>query len=176
MDALAGIAPDRVLAGSGSPIWCVNINGSLADGTPIAGLFFFNGGMGASAQGDGLSCVSWPSNISSTPAEEIEHRLPFRVLHRALREGSGGVGKSIGGHGQDIELEYIGAKPGAVAFLAERTRAPAKGIAGGGTGAPGRLEIDGKPVDPKAQHILRPGSRILLATPGGGGYGTVDHR
>ena len=176
MDALAGIAPDRVLAGSGSPIWCVNINGSLADGTPIAGLFFFNGGMGASAQGDGLSCVSWPSNISSTPAEEIEHRLPFRVLHRALREGSGGAGKSIGGHGQDVELEYIGAKPGAVAFLAERTRAPAKGIAGGGTGALGRLEIDGKPVDPKAQHVLQPGSRIVLATPGGGGYGTVDHR
>ena len=173
MDALAGIAPDKVLAGAGSPIWCVNINGSRADGTPAAGLFFFNGGMGASASGDGLSCVSWPSNISATPAEEIEHRLPIRVIRRSLREGSGGPGAFTGGRGQEVELEYTGSKPGAVAFLAERTKAPANGIAGGGKGAPGRLEIDGKPADPKAQHLIQPGSRIVLATPGGGGYGVV---
>ncbi len=171
MDALAGIAPDKVLAGAGSPIWCVNINGSNADGSPAAGLFFFNGGMGASATGNGLSCVSWPSNISTTPAEEIEHRLPIRVLRRKIRAKSGGPGAFTGGHGQEVELEYTGARPGAVAFLAERTRTPAKGIAGGGKGAPGRLEIDGAPADPKAQHIIRPGARILLATPGGGGYG-----
>lgn len=171
MDALAGIAPDKVLAGAGSPIWCVNINGSNPDGSPAAGLFFFNGGMGASASGDGLSCVSWPSNISTTPAEEIEHRLPIRVLRRSLREGSGGPGAFTGGRGQEVELEYIGARPGAVAFLAERTKAPANGIAGGGQGAPGRLEIDGQTADPKAQHLVKPGSRIILATPGGGGYG-----
>ncbi len=173
MDALAGIAPDKVLAGAGSPIWCVNINGSNPDGSPAAGLFFFNGGMGASASGDGLSCVSWPSNISTTPAEEIEHRLPIRVLRRSLREGSGGPGAFTGGRGQEVELEYIGARPGAVAFLAERTKAPANGIAGGGQGAPGRLEIDGKTADPKAQHLVNPGSRIVLATPGGGGYGAA---
>ena len=173
MDALAGIAPDRVLAGAGSPIWCVNINGSQPDGSSIAGLFFFNGGMGASAQGDGLSCVSWPSNISATPAEEIEHRLPIRVLKRALRKNSGGPGQFTGGQGQEVELEYIGSKPGVVAFLAERTKAPANGIAGGGVGAPGRLEIDGKSVDPKIQHIVQPGSRIVMATPGGGGYGAA---
>ena len=171
MDALSGIAPDRVLAGAGSPIWCVNVNGSLADGRPVAGLFFFNGGMGASASGDGLSCVSWPSNISATPAEEIEHRLPIRVLQRRLRENSGGAGAFTGGCGQEILLEYTGAYPGVVAFLAERIRTPAKGIAGGGAGAPGRLEIDGQPADPKSQHRVRLGSRILLATPGGGGFG-----
>jgi N-methylhydantoinase B len=171
MDALAGIAPDKVLAGAGSPIWCVNINGSRPDGSPVAGLFFYNGGMGASASGDGLSCVSWPSNISTTPAEEIEHRLPIRVIRRSLREGSGGAGQFTGGSGQEVELEYTGSKPGAVAFLAERIKAPANGIAGGGQGAPGRLEIDGKPADPKAQHLVQPGSRIVLATPGGGGYG-----
>ncbi len=171
MEALAGIAPDRVLAGAGSPIWCVNVSGAGADGRRVAGLFFFNGGMGASARGDGLSCVSWPSNISCTPAEEIERALPFRVLRRGLRDGSGGAGRHSGGRGQEVELEYTGAGPGVVAFLAERTAAPARGLAGGGPGAPGRLEIDGAPVDPKAQHALRPGARILLATPGGGGYG-----
>ncbi|MBM85151.1 MAG: hypothetical protein CMM47_03915, partial [Rhodospirillaceae bacterium] len=172
MDALAEIASDRVLAGAGSPIWCVNINATRADGSPTAGLFFFNGGMGASGRGNGLSCVSWPSNISVTPVEEIEHRLPIRVMRRALRPGSGGAGAFVGGNGQEVELKYVGAKPGVVAFLAERTRAPASGIAGGGGGAPGRLEIDGVAADPKAQHVIQPGSHILLATPGGGGYGT----
>ena len=173
MEALWGIVPDRVLAGAGSPIWCVNINGTRADGTRIAGLFFFNGGMGASARGDGLSCVSWPSNISATSAEEIEHRLPMRVVRRELRYGSGGSGRHVGGCGQIVELEYSGATPGVVAFLAERTDAPARGLSGGGAGQTGRVEIDGRRVDPKAQHTVQPGGRILLATPGGGGYGPV---
>ena len=37
--------------------------------------------------------------------------------------------------------------------------------------APGEVLIDGKPVDPKARHVIEPGSKILLKTPGGGGYG-----
>ena len=171
MEALWGIVPDRVLAGAGSPIWCVNINGTHADGTRVAGLFFFNGGMGASARGDGLSCVSWPSNISATSAEEIEHRLPVRILRRELRDGSGGPGLHTGGRGQLVELRYTGATPGVVAFLAERTDAPARGLAGGGDGGTGRVEINGVPVDPKAQQGVEPGDVILLATPGGGGYG-----
>ena len=171
MDALAGIAPERVLAGAGSPIWCVNVSGSRADGTPVAGLFFYNGGMGASAAGNGLSCVSWPSNISSTPAEEIEHRLPVRVLARRARPHSGGGGRHRGGDGQEVLLEYCGARPGVVAFLAERIHSPAAGIADGGCGAPGRLEINGRTADPKAQHVVNPGDRIFLATPGGGGFG-----
>ena len=46
MHAISEIAPEKILAGSGSPIWCVNLNGYQVDGTRIAGLFFFNGGMG----------------------------------------------------------------------------------------------------------------------------------
>ena len=173
MDALSKVAPENVLAGAGSPIWCVNISGTHANGAPITGLFFFNGGMGASANSDGLSCVSWPSNISSTPAEEIEHRLPIRVIKRELIQNSGGRGKYNGGDGQLIKLEYTGAKDGILAFLAERTKAPAKGIAGGANGALGKLEINGKNIDPKVQHVIKPGSIITLATPGGGGYGKI---
>ena len=173
MDALSRVAPNRILAGAGSPIWCVNISGTDAAGIPITGLFFFNGGMGASAKSDGLSCVSWPSNISSTPAEEIENRLPIRVIKRALREGSGGVGKYNGGDGQLVELEYMGVTDGILAFLAERMKTPAKGLYGGGDGATGILKINGKPIDPKVQHIISPGSIITLGTPGGGGFGDL---
>ena len=71
------------------------------------------------------SCVSWPSNISSTSAEEIENRLPVRILKRALRKNSGGVGKRNGGDGQIVELEYTGVTDGVLAFLADRIKTPA---------------------------------------------------
>jgi N-methylhydantoinase B len=44
----------------------------------------------------------------------------------------------------------------------------------GGDGATGLLRVDGVDVaEPKGRTALVPGSRILLRTPGGGGYGAV---
>ena len=169
--ALARVAPDRTMAGVGSPLWCINLAGVKPDGKPFANLFFFNGGMGGTHRSDGQSCMSWPSNISSTPTEIIEQLSPMRIHRRAFRPGSGGAGRFRGGLGQEVEVEFLNENPAALAFLAERTRHPAPGIAGGTEGAAGRLEINGKPVDPKAQHIVKKGDRLLLATPGGGGYG-----
>lgn len=64
-----------------------------------------------------------------------------------------------------------------VAFLsAERTRVPARGLGGGGPGATGAVEINGQPVDPKVQHLLRPGDIVTLRTPGGGGHGPPTER
>ena len=63
-----------------------------------------------------------------------------------------------------------------LAFLAERIKYAAPGIAGGNNGQLGALSIDGKPIDPKKQHMLRPGGVILMQTPGGGGYGPIENR
>jgi N-methylhydantoinase B len=65
-----------------------------------------------------------------------------------------------------------------MSFMAERTRpeAAAPGINGGQSGAPGEILIDGKPVNPKTQHVVQLGTRVLLRTPGGGGYGDVNAR
>jgi N-methylhydantoinase B/oxoprolinase/acetone carboxylase alpha subunit len=65
-----------------------------------------------------------------------------------------------------------------VSFLAERTRAEAAapGIRGGLSGAPGEVRIDDKTVDPKSRHVVNAGTRILLRTPGGGGYGVPRER
>jgi len=75
-------------------------------------------------------------------------------------------------------LESRAAGPLTVSFLAERTRAEAAapGIAGGESGAPGAVLINGQPVDPKRQHVIDPGDRIELRTPGGGGYGPAAQR
>jgi len=176
--ALSKAMPERVLAGVGSPLWCLNYAGTRADGRSIAGMFFMNGGYGASSRHDGYHVLSWPSNISSTPVEMIEQLAPLKILHRRLRTGSGGDGQHRGGNGQEILLESRAAGPLTVSFLAERTRAEAAapGIAGGESGAPGSVSINGAPVDPKRQHVVDPGDKIEMRTPGGGGYGPATER
>ena len=66
--------------------------------------------------------------------------------------------------------------PTAVFLSAERTRVSAAGIAGGGPGATGAVEINANPVDPKVQHVLEPGDVATLRTPGGGGHGAASER
>ena len=178
ISALAKVIPQRVIATVGSPLWCLNLAGVNAAGRSFAHLFFVNGGYGAAHDRDGANILSWPSNISSTPVEMIEQLAPVKVRHRRLRTGTGGKGRHRGGNGQEILFEMTSPHPTVVSFLAERTRVEAAplGVAGGGAGAPGIVLIDGKPVDPKTQHVVARGSTIELYTPGGGGYGSPTER
>ena len=173
---LGQVVPERVMAACGSPMWGMNQSGLRAGGKPYANMFFFNGGMGATMQGDGQSCLSWPSNVSSTSVEISEHIGPLRFHYKRLRPDSGGAGRHRGGLGQEILIESRSESPIAVSFLAERTVFPAFGIEGGGAGAPGAVRINDQAVDPKRQYILRRGDRVLLATPGGGGHGDPSGR
>ena len=124
--------------------------------------------MGATASGDGESCLSWPSNISSTPTEVIEKLSPLRVLSRGLVPGSGGAGRHRGGLGQEIRIRNTSPTP-TVAFLsAERVRIPAEGHRRRRRrAATGAVEINDMPVDPKVQHVLQPGDVVTPADPGG---------
>jgi N-methylhydantoinase B len=173
---LGQIVPEKVMAACGSPMWGMNQSGARDNGKLYANMFFFNGGMGANFAGDGPSCLSWPSNVSSTSIELSEHIAPFRVHHKRLRPDSGGPGQHRGGLGQEVLLESLSDKPIAVSFLAERTVFPATGIHGGEAGAPGVLEINGQVSDTKSQYILNRGDTVLMATPGGGGYGNPAAR
>ena len=100
----------------------------------------------------------------------------MRIHRRGFRADSGGKGRYRGGLGQEVEFEFLNETPAALAMLAERTKTSAPGIAGGEAGGLGKLEINGVDVDPKAQHIVKKGDRLILATPGGGGYGNVVDR
>jgi N-methylhydantoinase B len=137
-----------------------------------------NGGYGAGAGHDGANVLSWPSNVSAAPVEMIEQANPFRIAHRRLRQGTGGAGRHRGGTGQEWAFRSLSETPVAITFMAERTRAEAAapGLEGGCAGTPGAVLIDGQVVDPKRQHILRPGSTVELRTPGGGGYGRPEKR
>jgi N-methylhydantoinase B len=174
--ALHRVIPERVMAGVGSPLWGITQSGIRDDGRPYTNVFFFNGGMGATARKDGEHVLSWPSNISSTPVEVAERNSPLFVRYKRMRPGSGGAGKFRGGLGQDILLENESARPIVASFMAERTKYAAPGFAGGDAGGLGDVQINGRSIDHRKQYVLKKGDRVLVRTPGGGGYGRPTAR
>lgn len=171
LGALQQVIPDRVMAGAGSPLWAVTQSGLRADHTPYTNVLFFNGGMGATPVKDGENACSWPSNISSTPVEVAERNSPLFFHAKRLRPGSGGPGRYRGGLGQDILVECESDTPIVLSFMAERTRVPAPGFAGGADGGLGDVQINGRSIDHRRQHVVTRADTVLLRTPGGGGYG-----
>jgi len=168
--ALAEVMPERVRAASGSPLWILNLSGVNREGRTFANAFFFNGGTGAGHDCHGADCLSWPSNIASTPVEIAERSAPILIHRKSLRDGSGGLGRYIGGRGQEIIIESE-IDDLTTVFVTERIRFGAPGLTGGEAGALGEVLIDGISVDTRVQHILGKGSVVTLRTPGGGGYG-----
>ena len=96
---------------------------------------------------------------------------------REFREGSGGAGQFRGGLGQVIEMGGADGTPIAMLCNFERVGNPARGRAGGRTGAPGRVTlVSGKPIGPKGRQSVPGGDFIRLELPGGGGIGNPAER
>jgi N-methylhydantoinase B len=172
LQCLAQAVPGQVMGSPGSPVWSIYQSGLDRNGKIYANRHFLNGGFGANARMDGANVLSWPSNLSNIPVEVMEHVAPYRVRAKRLRKNSGGAGRFRGGHGQEFEIEILSDEPQQFRFNAERITSPAPGVMGGQPGAPGEIRINGRPIiDAKATHTLQPGDRLLLRTPGGGGYG-----
>jgi N-methylhydantoinase B len=130
------------------------------------------GGQGACPDRDGPSAVHVAmSNTRNTPVEALETEFPIRVRELSLRRGSGGAGRHRGGDGIVRELEALA--PMAFTLIAERRRQAPRGRAGGRDGAIGRNLLNGEEIPSKARGELRPGDRLRLETPGGGGYGAA---
>lgn len=169
--ALANVIPEAVQADSGSPLWMFTLSGQKEGGERYATTFFLNGGQGGAFGKAGVSCLSFPSNISNTPVELIEATTPVRFIEKSLVPESSGGGEFPGGAGQRVRFEVLSKYPMRAAFLAERIRNAPRGIAGGRAGASGVFLINGEPVQAKEQRLLRTGDVIEVVTPGGGGYG-----
>jgi N-methylhydantoinase B len=128
------------------------------------------GGQGASAHADGPSGVHVAmSNTLNTPVEALEREFPLLVREYALRPGSGGAGRHRGGDGVVRELEALAEMT--FSLICERRRHAPRGVQGGGDGLAGRDLLDGRPLPGKVTGTLRPGQRLRMETPGGGGYG-----
>ncbi|SEM84930.1 N-methylhydantoinase B [Loktanella fryxellensis] len=135
-------------------------------------LTFNSGGAGARPTLDGLSATAFPSGVMTMPVEATEHAGPVIIWRKELRPDSGGAGQFRGGLGQVME---VGTRPGYEAHFSamfDRVDHPARGRHGGAPGAATTVALDdGTPLRGKGRQAIPPGARVMLAFPGGGGYG-----
>lgn len=174
-NTLTKALPDRVPAESGVPLHGFAMSG-WNDERPFSTIFFFNGGQGARPDQDGISTLSFPTNVSTTPVEVLERGVPVRILDKSLLPGSGGSGKFRGGLGQRVALEITSPRPVTLVVLSQRLNFPALGRQGGETGSLERILLNGQEVEGGTPFRLKKGDIMVLELPGGGGFGPVRER
>lgn len=171
--ALAKIAPDRVMAASGTyPLWLTLLSGKFDDSRPFLAHFNASGGQGARSYMDGATTMVFPGNIANTPIELLETDTPLLCERKELIADSGGAGRNRGGLGQRIVIRNITDHPVSSTVAGGRYKRGASGSRGGGSGSAGRVQIDQEPPVKASREIqLMPNSTLLLELPGGGGSG-----
>ena len=147
-------------------------------GTVRAEVLTFNsGGSGARPEHDGLNATAFPSGVMTMPIEATEHAGPVIIWRKELRPDSGGAGKQRGGLGQFME---VGAREGHefdFQAMFDRVDHPARGRRGGAPGAPTTIaRDDGAKMYGKGKQFVPHGCRVVMAFPGGAGYGAPEER
>ncbi|KAL4776363.1 Hydantoinase B/oxoprolinase-domain-containing protein [Aspergillus nidulans var. acristatus] len=138
------------------------------------------GGAGAGLGWHGASCTQvHMTNTRITDPEIFEKRYPV-ILHQfSIRHGSGGNGRWRGGDGCIREIEFR--MPLQVSVLSDRRVTAPYGLEGGNDGERGQnIWVRKDPVTgatrmvslgPRKTSMFGVGDRIIILTPGGGGYG-----
>lgn len=178
--ALSAVIPERTAAGHVGDSWNVSIVGENEYGLFLSGESL-TGGWGAYEGGDGESALthSAAGEYRNQPIEALENRYPFLMRRHALRAGSGGDGKWRGGLGIIREYELLA--PCTVNLWFERSKQPSWGLFGGGDGAPPEVWVHRPGQAPtrmlKANGLkVEAGTRLLVKTGGGGGWGDPADR
>ncbi len=177
--AFAKAAPARA---NGSPFATINalsLAGWREHGRKWVMFCFFGGGLGGNPDGDGLNHGNNPISTATIPPLEIlESLYPVMFTQWALRPDSGGPGQHRGGLGAIYELTTLSESGAEVFLLGERGKYPPFGVNGGGEAALNRFvyETDtGERTPPLVSKItdirIKPGQKVRLETPGGGGFG-----
>jgi N-methylhydantoinase B len=174
--ALARAVPDRIPAASCGTMNSVAL-GADATGGGIGWTYYetIGGGSGGGPGGPGASAIQCHmTNTLNTPAEAIELQYPLRVRRFERDPGTGGHGRHRGGDGIIREIEALAPTTGTL--LTDRRLHRPYGLAGGRPGSPGEnwIIVPGdhdRVVAPKAEFELKPGDRLRIMTPGGGGWG-----
>lgn len=162
--------------------------GNISGGAETKGFGYYEtiaGGSGAGPDWEGTSGVhTHMTNTRITDAEVFERRYPVLLREFSLRAGSGGNGQHRGGDGvvRDIEFRI----PVQVSILSERRVYHPYGLNGGEDAQCGqniwvrKIAKRGKPNEYELREVsmgakntarMQPGERIIVKTPGGGGWG-----
>jgi 5-oxoprolinase (ATP-hydrolysing) len=116
------------------------------------------------------------TNTRITDPEVLEARYPVRLERFEVRAGSGGNGKWRGGDG--VIREFCFLEKMEVSILSQHRKERPYGLYGGDEGKPGAqwiVDKDGiaEKLDGIDNATLNPGERVVIQTPGGGGYGRM---
>ena len=182
--ALAGASPGAVQSHTGLPT-VANVYGTDGQGRLYSDMLFSGGGQGASARGDGVSALLWPTSAANTSIELMESRAPVLVLEKVYAPDSGGPGQFRGGLGQRVRFRKI-AEDGLemlVSCYPEGVNNPIEGLFGGKPGG----AASGRILDPEGQVTRDVGTGDLLSITGtdqiveivlagGAGYGPASDR
>ncbi len=137
-----------------------------------------SGGSGAGPEFAGTSVVQiHMTNSRLTDPEVLEFRFPVRLESYCIRAGSGGAGRWRGGDGGVRRIRFLEAMTASI--LSNGRRYGAFGLMGGESGATGENWVeraDGRVerLGALAEVGMEPGDTFVVATPGGGGYGSSD--
>ena len=136
------------------------------------------GGAGAGDGFDGQSAIhTHMTNSRLTDPEVLEMRYPVLLQEFSIRHGSGGGGKFHGGDGVLRRIRFREAM--SLALLSMRRETAPFGLDGGEDALPGAnmlIRADGETIALKGRDeiAVEAGDEILIATPGGGGFGKEE--
>ena len=140
-------------------------------------LTFNSGGAGARPTLDGLNATAFPSGVMTMPIEATEHTGPVIIWRKELRPDSGGAGQYRGGLGQYMEVGAAKGYEFDFSAMFDRVHHPARGRQGGQNAAPTIIaRDDGEKMQGKGKQFVPEGRRVVLALPGGAGYGDASLR
>ena len=140
-------------------------------------LTFNSGGSGARPNHDGLNATAFPSGVMTMPIEATENAGPVIIWRKELRPDSGGAGKTRGGLGQFMEVGALEGHEFDLQAMFDRGAHPARGRRGGQAGAPTTIaQDDGSPMRVKGKQFVPHGRKVMMAFPGGAGYGNPADR
>ena len=180
LKAFSKILPERIPAASQGTMNNLIIGGTNYNGESFTFYETICGGTGGSANMDGVDGIhSHMTNTMNTPIEEIEARYPLFVEEYSLKSNSCGMGKFRGGLG--VIRAFRTDVPVIVSVLGERQKLAPWGLNDGQEGEKGiyykiTKSNEKKVVDGKGSFSLEKGEKIIIQTPGGGGWGDPKQR
>ena len=186
LGALYECVPEKVCAACSGEMNLLNIGGIDTRPGPMQGEYYnyvetYAGGQGASHDLDGEDGVhTHLTNTRNAPVEVIERTYPLEVVRYGLIPDTEGAGRFRGGCGMMRELRCL-AERTTITIGADRRKFTPWGLDGGKNAVGAHacvISEDGteRESPTKVHDQLKKGDRLLIQTPGGGGWGDPRER